>query len=166
MLDVRMLSSTFTVRMLSLADADAVLALCRENEQFYRYCEARPTREQIVNDMQLLPPGVEPSDKYYLGFFRRDELIAVMDLVDGYPEENFVFIGFFMVKKVLQGQKLGTALIRECSEYFKRLGKTTIRLGIDKGNPQSTHFWGSLGFTVVREVDRGEWTILVADKAL
>ncbi|MBQ5968951.1 MAG: GNAT family N-acetyltransferase [Clostridia bacterium] len=166
MMDICMLSNTYDVRTLSRADIDSIFELCQRNTQYYRYCEAEPTKEQIKNDMQLLPPGVQPSDKYYIGFFLKNDLVAVMDLVDGYPEEPFVFIGFFMMKKALQGQGIGTAIIQECSAYFKTLGKTTIRLAIDKGNPQSAHFWKKNGFIVIREVERGDWTLLVADKLL
>lgn len=166
MIDITKLSNAYTVRRLGPADADAVFALCRENPQFYRYSSAEASKEQVLSDMRLLPPGVKPSDKYYLGFFRADVLIAVMDLLDGFPAPDTAFIGFFMMKKSLQGQNLGSALIRESASYLRTLGFTRIRLGIDKGNPQSTHFWKKNGFCVVREVDRDGGTILVAEKAL
>lgn len=166
MIDIHALSNIFDVRKLSCADIGSIYELCRENTQYYRYCEAKPTKEQIKKDLHLLPPGVPPSDKYFIGFFRKNDLVAVMDLIDGYPEEPFVFIGFFMMKKTLQGQNIGTAIVQECSAYFQTLGKTTVRLGIDKGNPQSIRFWGKNGFVVTKEVTRGERTVLVADKTL
>ncbi len=165
-MDIEKLSRIYSVRRLDFADIDRVLALCRENTQFYEYCGAEPTKAQIQSDLQLLPPGVQAGDKYYLGFFQAEELIAVLDLVDGYPEPETVFIGFFMMKKALQGQGLGSGLIRECAAYWKSIGFRTIRLGIDRDNPQSTHFWKKNGFRVVQEVDRGDWTILLAQKAL
>ena len=36
-------------------------------------------------------------DKYYLGFFAGDELVAVMDLILNYPKADIAFIGFFMM---------------------------------------------------------------------
>ena len=39
-------------------------------------------------------------------------------------------------------------------------------LGIDKENPQSNHFWAKNGFSVIREVEQDEGTILVAEKCL
>ena len=89
-----------------------------------------------------------------------------MDLIDGYPEPEIAFIGFFMMNKDLQGRGVGTAIIRETAAYLKATGKTTIRLAIDKGNPQSTHFWKKNGFIVIKEVDRNGWTALVAEKQL
>ena len=166
MIDVSALSRQYVVRRLHDTDADSVLDLCAENTQFYRYCEASPSREQVLNDLHILPPGVEPSAKYYVGFYREGVLAAVMDLIDGYPKPDIAFIGFFMMRKALQGRELGSVIIGETAAYLKTLGKTAIQLGIDRENPQSTHFWKKNGFRVTREVVRGGWTVLVAEKTL
>jgi RimJ/RimL family protein N-acetyltransferase len=166
MIDVSELSGFYDIRRLDNSDVDDILGLCEENTQFYQYCEARPTREQVLNDLHITPPGIEQSDKYYIGFYQNGALIAVMDLIDGYPEPDNAFIGFFMMRKELQGQQIGSAIIQETAAYLKTIGKTAIQLGIDKENPQSTHFWSKNGFHVIREVERDKWTILVAEKAL
>ncbi len=165
-INVSDLSSRYTVRRLEARDAAAVEDLCRENGQFYLYCGAEPTEEQILEDMRITPPGVDPSDKYYIGFFRDGVLISVMDLIDGYPGPDVAFIGFFMMKKELQGQNIGSSIVAETAAYLKSIGKTEIRLGIDKGNPQSTHFWKKNGFAVLSEDDRGGRTVLTAEKKL
>ena len=41
-----------------------------------------------------------------------------------------------------------------------------VLLGIDKENPQSNHFWTKNGFSVIKEVEQEEGTILVAEKIL
>ena len=33
----------------------------------------------------------------------------------------------------------------------KSIGKTAVRLEIDQGNPQSTHFWKKNGFMIITE---------------
>ena len=166
MIDISLLSSRFDVRRLEDADAAAILALCQENTQFYQYCEAEPSMEQVLQDLHITPPDTDLSSKYYVGFYQDGTLIAVMDLIDGYPEEDVAFIGFFMMKKALQGRQIGSSIIREAAAYLKSIGKHFIRLAIDKDNPQSTHFWQKNGFLVVKEVDRNGWTLLVAEKTL
>ena len=166
MIDISSLSMDYEVRRLDDSDADSILALCEGNPQFYQYCEAEPSRAQVLNDLHIAPPGIELSDKYYIGFYRQDSMIAVMDLIDGYPEPDMAFIGFFMMRKDLQGRQIGSAIIRETVASLKAAGKKAIRLGIDKENPQSTHFWKKNGFLVINQVDRGGWTILVAEKIL
>ena len=166
MIDAAKLSSRYDIRRLDEADADSILNLCRENTQYYQYCEAKPTREQVLNDLHITPPGIGLPDKYYIGFYQKDTLVAVMDLIDGYPQPDIAYIGFFMMNKAFQGQGLGTSIIQEAAAYLKTVGKTAIRLAIDKGNPQSTHFWKKNGFLVIKEVDRNGWTALVADKTI
>ena len=82
------------------------------------------------------------------------------------PEPDTAFIGFFMMRKDLQGRQIGSAIIRETAEALNSAGKTAIRLGIDKENPQSTHFWKKNGFEVIREADLNGWTKLVAERKL
>ena len=166
MIDISKLSNKYSVRRMSDPDAEDILEFCKENTQYYEYCQAEPTLEQVMSDLHLAPPGIGPEDKYYVGFYQDDDLVAVMDLVDGFPEDGIVFIGFFMMSKRLQGQEIGSTIIREVSEYMKSKGITSIRLAIDKGNPQSTHFWKKNGFNVIYEADRDRHVLLVAEKEL
>lgn len=166
MLNISKLSSKYHVRVLEDSDVDEILEICKQNTLFYEYTEARPTREDILNDMKATPPGLDLTAKYYFGFFNDRELIAVMDLIDGYPKAEIAYIGFFMMNKHYQGKRLGTAVINEAAAYLRSIGKTAIRLAIDKGNPQSTHFWKKNGFEVITEADVNGWTKLVAEKKL
>lgn len=165
MIDVSGLSDQYVVRALGNEDIDEILALCRENTQFYRYSEAEPEREQIISDMHITPPGVDASRKYYVGFYQDTELIAVMDIIDGYPTRETAYIGFFMMRLRLQGRRIGSAIIDEVKAYLRTAGKTAVRLAINKGNPQATRFWQKNGFAVIREVDRNGWPLLEAECA-
>ena len=150
-MDISLLSADYTIRQLTPADVDTVYHLCAENTLFYKYHPPFATREDIINDMSALPPGKEMKDKFYLGFFSGDILVAVMDLILNYPEEKTAYIGFFMMKKEMQGCGNGTKLINGCAEFFAQSGFIKIRLAIDKGNPQSEHFWSKNGFTKTGE---------------
>ena len=166
MMDLSALSKRYSIRRMDDSDADSILELCKGNAQYYLYCQAEPSREQILSDLHITPPGIDPSAKYYIGFYQGNTLVAVMDLIDGYPGPGTAFIGFFMMRKEFQGNQVGSSIIQETAAYLKTLGMTAIQLGIDKGNPQSTHFWKKNGFVVKEEIDRGGWTVLLAEKAL
>ena len=165
-MDLSALSKRYSIRRMDDSDADSILELCKGNKQYYLYCQAEPSKEQILNDLHITPPGIDFSDKYYIGFYQGNALVAVMDLIDGYPAPGTAFIGFFMMRKEFQGNQVGSTIIQETAAYLKTLGMTSIQLGIDKGNPQSTHFWKKNGFVVKEEIDRGDWTVLLAEKAL
>ena len=70
MIDISALSGRFAVRRLDDADAGRILALCRGNPLFYEYCQTEPSLEQVLQDLRIAPPGIGPSDKYYLGFLK------------------------------------------------------------------------------------------------
>lgn len=166
MIDISKLSSKYDVRKLNDIDVDSIFEICKGNKLFYEYCEAEPTKEQVLHDLHITPPGKELSDKYYVGFYQKDILIAVMDLIDGYPKQDIAFIGLFMMNKDFQGKQIGTSIISETLSYLKEIGKTAVRLAISKDNPQSNHFWKKNGFNVIKEVNRNGDFILVAEKKL
>ena len=166
MIDISKLSKSYSVRTLKESDVEMLVELCRQNTVFYEYTEARPTRENILDDMHATPPGITMEDKYYFGFFDDQELVAIMDLIDGYPKLEIAYIGFFMMNPQYQGKQIGTAIVGEVIDYLQSIGKTAVRLAIEKGNPQSSHFWKKNGFEVISEADVNGWTKLVAEKRL
>lgn len=144
-------SQKYAVRPLTAGDVDKILALCAENEQFYRYHPPMATRESILADMTALPPGTGAENKHYLGFFDGDALIAVLDLIEHYPQDDTAYIGFFMTKKERQGYGLGTSLIGKLLDELRKEKFCRVRLAIDRGNPQSKAFWEKNGFALMGE---------------
>jgi len=125
------------------------------------------TVESILEDMEALPPNKRYEDKHYIGFFNNDILVAVMDLIEHYPEHGTALLGFFAMNSNLQGQGIGTVIISESVAYLAQLGFEKIRLGIDKGNPQSTAFWLKNSFTFTREEYESDGSvILVMERSL
>ena len=160
-------SPEYAVRPLTAADVDVILALCTGNEQFYRYHPPLATQESILEDMTALPPGKCAADKHYLGFFDGETLVAVLDLIECYPQDDTAYIGFFMTKKERQGCGLGTALISELLDELRRERFRKIRLAVDKGNPQSKAFWEKNGFALTgEEFPHGDSAYLPMERAL
>ena len=101
-LDLNKLFSQYSVRVLEKQDIDMTYELCSKNELFYQYHPPFVTKESILEDMQALPPGKTEKDKYYIGYFDDNTLVAVLDLILGYPNEKTAYIGFFMMNTVYQ----------------------------------------------------------------
>lgn len=139
-MNIKELSKTYTVQKLEENDISGIFELCKKNPQYYRYCPPEVTKDAIKEDMTALPPNKTMKDKYYIGFFDGTKLVAVMDLIAGYPNEETAFIGFFMMDADLQGQGIGTQIIGEACDYLKD-NFSKIRLGYVKGNKQSESFW-------------------------
>lgn len=156
-MNLQSLSDTFTVRRLDGNDIDLIYDLCADNKIFYQYHPPFVTRENILKDMEALPPGKDIADKYYVGFFDAGVLVAVLDLILDYPAGGTAFIGFFMMNAAYQGKGTGSLIIRECAAYLRAINYRKIRLGVDRGNPQSSAFWRKNGF---QAVDEGEYIIM------
>lgn len=165
-IEIRKLSKRYDVRKLNSDDIQMIYSFCKRNTQYYKYCGKELTIELIEKDLEITPPGIPIEQKYYIGFFDNANLVAVMDLEDGYPNSEYVYIGFFMMDCELQGKGIGSIIISEALEYLHEQGFQKSQLGIDKDNPQSNHFWRKNGFEVIREVEIEEGIILVAEKQL
>lgn len=165
-LNITKFSSKYLVRKLTEEDIPFIYSMCLGNQQYYQYCTKQPTIDLIKSDLKITPPGIDISKKYYVGFFEEETLVAVMDLIDGYPDDKIAFIGFFMMNMDFQGNGLGSSIIHEVLKYLKNNGFISIRLGIDKNNPQSTHFWKKNGFKIIREVPQDKDIILLAERNL
>ncbi len=166
MLEISKLSLQFDVRRLHERDAENILRFCRQNTLYYEYCGAEPSIQQVLSDLRIAPPGVDMRDKYYVGFFQGGEMIAVLDLIDGYPDRDTGYIGFFMMNARFQGRQIGSGIIRDVCAYLKQTGKTSVRLGIAEENPQANRFWKKNGFSVLRKIPMDGWTVLESEKKL
>ena len=166
-MNIQYLSSKYTVRDLVPADAELVYEVLKNNSIFYEYHPPMVTLESIIEDMEALPPDKEYEDKHYIGFFHVDTLVAVTDLIEHYPQHGIALIGFFAMNPHLQGQGVGTAIISDGVAYLAQLGFEKVRLGIDKGNPQSKAFWLKNGFAFTEEEYESDGsTILVMERIL
>ena len=140
-MNIQSLSTKYLVKRIEDADISGVFALCKGNPLYYQFCPPFVTVESIKRDMVALPGGKTMADKYYLGFYSDDQLVAVMDLIAGYPNAKTAFIGFFMMNQQWQGMNIGTHIITEACHYLKGAGFSEVRLGYAKGNFQSEAFW-------------------------
>lgn len=166
-IDIQRMSFTYRIRRLTCDDTEEILALYLGNPMYYRYCPPPPTRESVVEDLLGLPPGKTPDDKYYLGYFSNNRLIAVMDLISGYPEAEIAFIGLFMMSEDFRGQGIGSSIIGELAAYLEAEGFSSIRLAVAKGNLQSESFWHKNHFVPTgMESVRDSYTAVVMERPL
>lgn len=103
-MNIGLLSKKYQVRALDIKDVDIIYEMSCKNEIYYKYHSPFVTKESIVEDMKALPPNKSYDDKYYVGFFEGDSLVANMDLILGYPTDETAFIGLFMTNVLYQNK--------------------------------------------------------------
>ena len=166
-MDISLLSDRYLVLRMAKDDITEIYALCRNNTLYYHYCPPFVTQGSIESDMRALPPNKGYSDKYYLGFYEGDKLIAVMDLILSYPDNDMAFIGFFMTDTSVQNAGIGSGIIDTLCSCLKNLGFSGVRLGWVKGNPQAEHFWKKNLFIETGDTyDTDDYTVVVAQRTI
>lgn len=132
-------------------ELEAVLALMEGNAAYYEIEGNPATVDSLLRDRINLPPRCIPEQKHYVALWRNGKPEAVLDLVEGYPRERTLFIGFFMVDKSLQRQGLGRTIMEAMPQAADGAGLDSIRLGCLKGNEGGHAFWNAMGFQDLRE---------------
>lgn len=140
-MNISFLSNHYDVRRFDRTDVTDMYSLCSKNSLYYQYCPPFVTEQSILDDMIVLPLGKEAYDKYYVGYYKGEELIAVMDFIMAYPDEKTAFICFFMTAVAIQNTGIGSSIINELCYYLADIGLSSVWLGWVKGNPQAEHFW-------------------------
>lgn len=144
-------SNKYKIRKLCLDDVKMIYDLCKDNKSYYQYCPPFVTFESIKEDLEALPPGVAMDQKYFVGYFDNEELVAIMDLIFAYPQKDIVFIGLFMLNKEKQGKGIGSVIIDDLKICLNEQGYMAIHLAWIKGNLQAEHFWLKNGFYALEE---------------
>ena len=161
------ISSQYQVRRIIEDDLPELLALAEGNPVYYEHLREQPKLERLREDLTKLPPRTTPEDKYFLGFYRDGRLCAVLDLVLRYPNAETAFIGWFILRKDLQGREIGSAAISEVLEFLRRQGFSFVRLCYVKGNPESQAFWEKNRFMPTGiELEDEKYTMVVMQRAL
>lgn len=156
-MNINSLSTIYIIRKLDENDIEQIYSLSSSNEIFYKYHPPFVTKESILEDMKALPPGKDYKDKYYIGFFNNKDLVAIMDLILGFPKKDIAYLGLFMMNKKYQNKNIGSNIINDVKAYLKSIGFKKIRLAVDKNNPQSNHFWSKNGF---KRIDENNYIIM------
>ena len=146
MLNIYSLTSKYEIRKLTESDTDIVLELYQNNEKYFSYFGDIPTRDTVNEDMYALPPNINKDNKYYFGLFDEDELMCVVDMIDGYPENETIYIGLFMLDKSLQHKGIGTTIISDFIVDLRKQGFKCIKLAYINDSDEASNFWHKIGF--------------------
>ena len=135
-------------------------------EHPYPYCPQDAM--EIRKDRYLLPKGMPAESKLYFGIFDDDErylaadgrCLAIVDLVMGYPTEEYVYIGWLILENEVHGVGLAAGIMDVIYSVSRKLGYKFVKLSAYDVNEPGIKFWKKQGFKedgfVMRETGAGE----------
>ena len=145
--DLQSLSSELNARKITEADISDVYNLCRDNRKYYRLMHMKPSMQALTRVISEVPAGSDPKNKHFVGFYDDDnKLVAILDLITGYPESDDAFIGWFMVDANRQGEGIGSQLLADIRAAMKARGYDYLSLEVRKENADAIDFWQKNGF--------------------
>lgn len=156
----------YSVKRLTVEDIPALYDFCKENTAYYEYMKSEPTIENLTAELRNTPPDMPLESKHFVGFYAGDKLIAILDLIIGFPNVSTAFIGWFMTSKLLQGTGIGSQIITKLLIMLKDEGYALVRLGCIEDNVQGIGFWRKHGFMSIGESAQDDYAVIVMQRDL
>jgi ribosomal protein S18 acetylase RimI-like enzyme len=144
------------LRAIAPAEVDALQELIESDSGYTERITGYPPGPADAQSLLMMrPEGLPEESKKVFGFWDDERLVAVVDLLRGYPNEHTAFIGLLQVHGQHQGRGAGAAAYREMERYVEREWPEvrTLRLAVVETNAQQAQgFWVRQGFEATGEV--------------
>ncbi|MEV6266277.1 GNAT family N-acetyltransferase [Kribbella sp. NPDC051936] len=144
------------LRSITPADVDAVQELIESDPGYTERITGYLPGESDAQSLLMMRPADLPQEsKVVLGAFDDGQLVAVVDLLRGFPNERTAFIGLLEVHAKHQGRGYGGTTYRLVQRYVETTWPEvrTMRLAVVDTNAQvATGFWQRQGFEATGEV--------------
>ncbi len=146
---------SLVLRPIEPGDVDALQELIESDPGYTERITGYPPGPADAQSLLMMrPEGLTEDAKLVLGAFVANRLVAVVDLLRGYPNDHTAFIGLLQVHWNHQGLGYGGATYEEVQRYVETSWPEvrTLRLAIVDTNARiATGFWLRQGFAPTGE---------------
>jgi GNAT superfamily N-acetyltransferase len=127
-------------------DAEIVQALFALDPHYWEHVEGAPLREnEAAIALEERPPSVPIENKHA---FLVDD-VALLDMLEGYPDEHTWFLGLIFLAPSVRGRGLGTRLMHAVRDHARSHGARALRLAVATQHPDARRLYERLGFQFV-----------------
>jgi len=136
-------------RLLGAEDAMQVQRLLESNPDYTQRVEGdMPTASAAMEVLTTLPPQTSLNQKKDLGLFLDGDLLALADLIVGWPQATIAHVGLLMTHGKRHRQGLGRAVHQSVIEFLVQFPEIdTLRISIVDSNADAAQpFWSALGY--------------------
>jgi RimJ/RimL family protein N-acetyltransferase len=137
-------------------DEARLQSLFEADPDYFKIAEGAPPGPAAANGLLSdLPQGKEYRDKFDYAVTDRDgALVAVIDLLRGYPEDKIWFLGLLFIAPANRNKGLGTRALEAIFAHVQKQGGSALRLGVVRGNVKARALYDRMGFQFIRESER------------
>lgn len=123
-----------------------IMALYEQCEDYFLLHEGDLPEncDEFFND---LPPGKTKKDHHAIGVFHHHQLIAVVNLVEDFPEDREWIIGLMLLAPEYRKKGLGRKIHNILCQYAEFNDAKKMRIGVLKDNTLGYNFWAAIGYT-------------------
>lgn len=137
---------------LGAVDLSRVAHLCAACTEFFELVEGSPGGESTAAEILApLPPEYAAGTRHLFGLAKGDELVGLVDLLEGYPSPQDWYIGLLLLLPESRRRGLGARFCTEILRWIRTRGGAAVRLVVQHQNPRARVFWERMGFSVERE---------------
>lgn len=157
----------FKVKKLDESSIFEVFEICENNKKYYEnYLHENANIEETKTIFTDLPPNTTFSQKFVLGFYNNQKLLAFCDLILNYPNTQSAMIGLLMVDQNFQGQGIGKNIVKKILEVLKLKSIKFCEIGVIDNNIEGLAFWQKMGFDSYSQKTQDKLTFIKMRKKL
>lgn len=145
--------SNYKMRLLNSNDTEEIQCICEKCNDYYILDNGIGTDKNAAKEiLEALPPNKSYDDQYNLGMFDKNNVLsAVINIIDGYPEEGVWMLGLLLVSPEKRRIGLGKFFHNDVVEFVKSKNGKKIRIAIFDDNTTALEFWKSLDYKYEKE---------------
>lgn len=132
-----------------------VVAFCAQCSAFFTLvmgeCSATDAARNL---MESRPQRVEASRKHVIGFECGGALVAIVDVLEGFPDESDWYVGLLLLSPDARGHGLGSEIWKAVEAWIYAAGGRQAKLIVQEQNPDGAAFWRAAGFTTDGTVEQ------------
>ena len=146
----------YTIRLVEPNDEAEIQSLFESDPEYFEIAQgAPPGPAEAQSLITALPEGKDYGDKFVYTVFDCDgALAAAIDLIRGYPQNGFWFLGLLFVAPWTRNIGLGTRILDTICAHVKQQGGHALRLSVVRGNVRARALYERLEFHFIYERQR------------
>lgn len=143
------------ISRLQKSNIEDVQKIMDSSPSYHRKIKGKPASfDEAQRIFALVPENFDVSDKYCFGLFKDNQLIGFSDILRGYPEANYAYLGLLIFPENLESKgfgRLSYSIIENELLTWPEINR--VRLGVATTN-DVCGFWEKMGFIKTGKVSR------------